>query len=559
MIGKHIRHIKRYREIVTVLVKYGFGYIVRDVGLFHLLSLPKQIVSDFSSNNDSAKPLAGKIRSMLEELGPTFIKLGQMLSLRSDIIPEQIADELRKLQDEVTPIDPNLIKTIIHEQLGAPVEELFAEFDENCLAAASIAQVHRATLTSGEKIVVKIRRPNIDMIVSNDIEILWDLASLVEKRYAWARDLQLTEIVGEFSTAIQSEMDYFHEGRSTDKLHKFFDDNPNVTIPKVFWDYSTNQLLTLEYVQGLKLDDLIQSDSNDLDKKLISERIVRSFLDQALVVGVFHGDPHPGNLFFFPDNRIAYIDFGQVGTLSEEMKANFSSLIIGLMRGDIDMLQRTILEMSTTPEGLDERQFKADLGVLREHYYDLPFKDVHIGQVMHDVFELTKKHHILIPTNYTLLGKALITLEGMINSLDNQISILELAEPYGRKLLLNRLNPERMAKKWFRSLTDALENTVQIPTLLKKTLQHLYSGKTHVEMELPQLDLLLSKLDRVANRIAFSIILLAFSIILGGLIIGETLGSHPFLTHIPILDIAVTVIIFMYLLVLLAIFRSGKF
>lgn len=558
MIGKRIRHIKRYREIVTVLVKYGFGYIVKDVGLFHLLSLPKQIVSDFSGNNDS-KPVGRKIRLMLEELGPTFIKLGQLLSLRSDLIPEQIADELRELQDSVTPIDPQVIKSVVQQELGAPVNEVFAEFDGQCLAAASIAQAHRAVLNTGEEVVIKIRRPDIETVVANDIEILWDLAALVEKRYAWAKKFQISDIVEEFSLAIRSEMDYFREGRNTEKLHNYFKNNENIIIPKVYWDYSTNKLLTLEYIHGAKYADLVDSNPEGFDKKIISERLVRSFLDQALVVGVFHGDPHPGNLFFFAGNKIGYIDFGQVGTLNEEMKHNFASLIIGLMKGDTDLLFRTIFLMSSMPEDLDERQFKADLEILRDKYYDLPFKEIHIGRVIQDIFETTKKHHISIPKNYTLLGKALITLEGLIKRLDNHISILELAEPYGQKLLLNRLNPELVAKKLLRSVYETVENSARIPSLLKKTLTHLYKGKTHVEMELPQLDLLLSKLDRVANRISFSIILLAFSIILAGMIIGETFGSRPLLSNIPLLDIAVMIAVFMFLLVLLAIFRSGRF
>lgn len=559
MISKRIRHIKRYQEIVAVLVKYGFGYIVKDVGLFHLLSLPKQIISDFSTESASSAPLAAKIRAMLEELGPTFIKLGQMLSLRSDIIPEQIADELRKLQDSVTPIDPEQIEKTIEEQLGAPVSEVFASFEKDCFAAASIAQVHRAVLHSGERVIIKVRRPEIEAIINNDIEILWDLASLVEKRYVWARELQLTEIVDEFSNAIRNEIDYFREGRNAEKIRDYFSNNASVIIPKIYWDYSTHQLLTMEQIQGMKFGELINASPDSVNKKLIAERIVRSFLDQALDAGVFHGDPHPGNFFFFPDNKICYIDFGQVGVLSEEMKFHFSSLIIGLMRGDTEMLQRTLFEMSPTPDKLDERQFQMDLTALRDQYYELPFRDVHIGKVVHDVFQLTNKHHIVIPTNYTLLGKALITLEGMINQLDNAISILELAEPYGRKLLIERLDPQRLAKKWSRSLFQALTHSVQLPSLLTKTLKHLNTGKTHVEMELPQLDLLLSKLDRVANRISFSIILLAFSIILCGLIIGETMGAHPFLSQIPVLDIAVTISLIMFFIVLLAIFRSGKF
>ncbi|WP_241654589.1 ABC1 kinase family protein [Sporolactobacillus shoreae] len=558
MIGKHIRHLQRYREIVTVLVKYGFGYIVKDVGLIHLLSLPKQIASDFSGSSGDAKPLGRRIRLVFEELGPTFIKLGQLLSLRTDLIPDQIAYELRKLQDHVTPVDPQIIKSLIKEELGVPAEELFSSFEENCIAAASIAQVHRAVLVTGEQVAVKIRRPNIETVVGNDIEILRDLAVLIERHYSWAKNFQICDLVEEFSQAIQFEMDYFREGRNTEKIYHYFSETIDIVIPKVYWDYSTRQILTLEYIHGLKFSDLTNTRTNDFDHTVIAKRLVRSFLDQALNAGIFHGDPHPGNLFFFPENKIAYIDFGQVGILNEEMKHNFANLIIGLMKGDTELLFRTIFLMSSMPDGMDERLFKTDLELLRDKYYNLPFKEIHIGQVIRDIFEITKKYRISIPKNYSLLGKALITLEGLITQLDSQISILEIAEPYGRKIMLNRLNPDQLSKRFFNSLLDAAENSIQIPGLLKKALVHLYKGKTHVEMELPQLEMLLIKLDRAANRISFSIILLAFSIVLAGIMLSEAFGSHPVFSGIPIFDIAITIVLFMFLIVLFAIFRSGR-
>ncbi|MCL1631804.1 AarF/ABC1/UbiB kinase family protein [Sporolactobacillus sp. CPB3-1] len=559
MIGKRIRHLKRYQEIVSVLVKYGFGYIVKEVGLFHLLSLPKQIVSDFNGTGNDQKTLGKRIRLMLEELGPTFIKLGQLLSLRTDILPEQIAEAMRDLQERVTPVDIQTIDQIVCRELGAPVSEIFAQFDEQCIAAASIAQAHHAVLKTGEEVAVKIQRPNIDAIVENDIEILWDLASLVDKRYEWARTYQILDLVEEFSLAIRSELEYTIEARTTEKLFAFFKTDERVIIPKVYQDYSTAKILTLDFINGYKYNDLIQNCPADIDKKTICERLVHSFLDQALICGIFHGDPHPGNLLFFSGNRIGYIDFGQVGHLSEPMKRDFGDLIIGLMRGNTNLLLRTISSMAVMPDDLNERQFKTDLDMLRENYYRLPFKKVHIGAVIHDIFSVTKKHRIHIPKNYTLLGKALITLEGLITGLDHECNILEFAEPYGHRLLIRRLDPEELSKKILMNGYDIFENSIRLPGLLRKTLMHLNSGKTRVEMKLPQLEFLLAKVDRAANRISFSIMLLSLSIILACIILGETFGSRSLLSNVPVLSIAITIVLFMFMLVLLSIFRSGRF
>ncbi|MCI1882254.1 MAG: AarF/ABC1/UbiB kinase family protein [Sporolactobacillus sp.] len=560
MIRKRIRHMKRYREIVTVLVKYGFGYIVRDVGLFHLLSLPRQIVSDFSNQSGEANTIGRQIRLMCEELGPTFIKLGQMLSLRSDLIPAPIANELTLLQDQVASTSPEAVHHIIQEELGKPADEVFVRFDNASLAAASIAEVHRAVLKNGDDVVVKIRRPHIESIVNTDIEIMTDLALLLEKHYEWAKDFQIVDVVDEFSIAVRKEMDYIREGKNTEKLYQFFSSTNNIIIPKVYWSYSTNCILTLEYIGGMKLSRLLAGNVGDeYDRPTIARRLVRSFLDQALIAGIYHGDPHPGNLFFFPENRIAYIDFGQVGILTEDMRENFASLIIGLMRGNTDLLFRTVFRMSEMPDDLNERSFKADLETLRDKYYNLPFSSIHMGEVVQDIFETTKKNHIIIPKDYTLLGKALITLEGIVTQLDNSISMLELAEPYGRRLMLNRLNPERVIEKLYSGLYDFADSSLRLPPLLKRTLEHLNKGKTRVEMELPELDRLLSKLDRAANRISFSILLLAFSIILGCVILGETFVNHAIFSSVPILDTVIAIVLLMFLVALFSIFRSGRF
>ncbi|MGC4378351.1 AarF/UbiB family protein [Fictibacillus sp. Mic-4] len=556
MLMKRMQHINRYREIVTVLAKHGFGYIMKEVGLFHMLSLPKRMAADLNSNEP--KPLGKRLRLVMEELGPTFIKLGQLLSIRRDIIPEQLAIELENLQDKVTPVNSLIIKQTIKEELGASCEEIFEHFENQSLAAASIGQVHKAILKSGETVVVKVRRPNIETQVDSDIEILRDIARLVEHRYDWAKQYQIRDIIDELAQAIKSEMDYTQEGRNAEKISRQFENDDNILIPAVFWDYSTKKVLTTEYIDGKKYAALNDDGDEHWNKKIIAERIVHSFLNQVLMGGVYHGDPHPGNLLFLPENKIAYIDFGQIGVLSDEMKKNFASLIIGLMKKDTDILIRTISRMAITSEDIKEGKLRQDLDDLREKYYNIPLSKIKIGESITDLFNVTQRHRIMIPKDYTLLGKALITVEGMVKNLDPELSLIHLAEPFGKKLILERFHPVRAATKLWEELTDFANVTFRLPGLLRKTLMKINKGQVRLEMELPQIDKLLLKLDRVGNRIAFSVTLLAFSIIITGLIISQTFSNRVFF-HFPAVGIGIGIAILMFVWLLFSIFRSGRF
>ena len=555
MITKRMRHINRYREITTALAKFGFGYIVKEIGLFHLITSP---IKRIKINLESDQPSSGKrIRLLLEALGPTFVKLGQLLSIRRDLIPVQLTRELSKLQDKVKPIDYTMIEQIIENELGAPVDELFDAFEMKSLAAASIGQVHKAILKSGEIVAVKIRRPHIEQQIETDIEILRDIARLVEQRFAWARHYQLRDIVDELSLAIRSEMDYSQEGRNAEKIAQQFEDDPYIIIPKVYWDLSTKKVLTMSFIEGVKFNDVVTNPDTPYNKKILAERLVHSFLSQVLVAGIYHGDPHPGNLYFLPGNRVAYIDFGQVGFLTKEMKRNFSSLIIGLMRKDTEILLRTVMKMALISEDIHEDKLRSDIDLLRDKYYNIPFSKINIAEAISDLFETTQKHRILIPKDYTLLGKALMTLEGIVKDLDGELSLVHLAEPFGKKLLFDRANPRNVLSKLWDGFNDIAGDTVKLPRLLKKVLAKVDRGDVHLEMELPQIDKLLLRIDRVGNRISFSVTLLACSIIIVGLIIAKTFGNH-FLHYFPIVHIGIGIVILMFLWLIYSIFKSGR-
>ncbi|WP_085520580.1 ABC1 kinase family protein [Tuberibacillus sp. Marseille-P3662] len=556
MLMKRMRHINRYREVATALVKYGFGYIVKEVGLFHLLSLPKKMAADLRTDN--AKSIGVRVRLLMEELGPTFIKLGQLLSLRVDLIPRQLTQELEKLQDEISPVDSEFIKQTIEEELGAPTEELFQTFENTSTAAASIGQVHKATLQTGEDVVVKVRRPRIEAQVENDIEILRDLARLVEQHFSWARHYQLRDIVDEVATAIKNEMDYTQEGRNTEKVGQQFANDRNILIPSVYWEYSTKKVLTTSFIEGKKLRALEDLPADSFNRKVLANRIVHSFLNQVLLSGFYHGDPHTGNMFFLPGNKVAYIDFGQVGILSHSMKHNLASFVIGLMKKDTDILMNAVREMSITPEDIDEKKLRADLDELRDKYYDVPLSEINIQSAVTDIFNTTQKHQIIIPKDYTLLGKSLMTIESIVTELDPELSMIHLAEPYGKKLLLERLHPKNAAAKLWDELTDLTKMLYQLPYQVSDALTKMNRGETKFEMQLPQIDQLLRKLDRVGNRLSFSITLLAFSIIMVGLIVGATFGNS-ILAKIPAIEIGFIISFLMFLWLIYSIFRSGRF
>lgn len=544
MFIKRMQHLNRYREIAIALIKYGFGYIVKDVGLFPPLSLPKRLVKDL--NKEHEKPVGKRLRLLMEELGPTFIKLGQLLSIRRDLVPEPIASELEKLQDEVTPISGTAIQQIIEEEFGAPSEAIFQSFDSVCLAAASVGQVHQAVLKTGETVAVKVRRPHIESRVETDLEILQDLTRIIEQHYDWAKHYQLSDIVDELAEAIRHEMDYTHEARNTERIKRQFEGSEEIVIPKVYWDYSTKRVLTTSYIHGKKFSDLKGLGTEQHNRKKLAKRLVDSFLSQVLISGVYHGDPHPGNLFFLPGERIAYIDFGQIGVLNSEMKRNFASLIIGLMRRDTDMLVHTVCRMALAPDDINEVRLHEDLDILRDKYSDIPLSQINIGDAITDLFNTTQKHRIPIPKDYTLLGKALITLEGIITDLDSELSLIQLAEPFGQKLLLERFNPGVVVSKLWDELTDFTTMVFRLPRQLRQTLQKIDKGQVRFEMGLPKMEHLMSRLDRVGNRIAFSIIFLAASIILVGLIIGQTFGN-PFLTHFPVVKIGSIIVSLMFI------------
>ncbi len=556
MFGRKIKHAQRYQEIINAFLRNGFSYLVFRLGLTDQSSSKKLKESEEDMN---LRTIGIKLRNILQGLGPTFIKLGQIASTRRDLVPEEISNELEQLQDQVTSFSYKKVREIIEEELGDTPENLFRDFDETPIATASIGQVHLAHLLSGEPVAIKIQRPDIQPIVETDLEILDDLAKLMEAKLHWAKNYQIRKMIHEFSTSLLDELDYNIEGRNGERIAKQFKNDSTIHIPKVYWQFCTKKILTMEFIQGIKVSHLEQLDEKGYNRKVIAERLTSSMLHQILIEGFFHGDPHPGNIYVLPGNEISYLDFGMIGRVNDEMKYQFASLVINLQHGNTKGMIKTFSSMDLLSDDTNLTSLKNALDGLKVKYYDIPLSEISLGGAVTDILAIAYNHQIQIPSDLTILGKTLLTLEGIIEKLDPDFSMMKAVEPFGKQLLRDRYNPKNIMKNSWNQIVDNVEILSELPKSLKEITSTIQKGKLRLDINVPELQLFLQRLDKISNRLSFSIILLAFSILMVGLIIASALTGHTtVLWRIPAIEIGSIVATLMFLFMLISIFKSGK-
>ena len=550
----------RYRDIATAFTKNGFGYFVRELGLDRVFSLPRRLLVNRDQNLED-KTVGERIRQFLEDLGPTFIKVGQLASTRPDLIPKDIRMELSKLQDHISPVPFEQVRKIIEDELEGEMEELFYSFEESPLGVASIGQVHEAVLPTGEKVAVKVQRPNVGKQVHIDLEILHEMAERAEKRLDWAKRYQVVDVVEEFKKSITSELDYEHEGLNSYLMAKQFEDAPQVYIPEIYWDYTTKKVLTMEYVEGIKLNDQEGLAQAQCDNKWLAEKLVQAIFYQMFEDGYFHADPHIGNFFALPEeNGIAFMDFGLVGRLSKDMQRNLASIVIAMTSQDTKKMTRAMKRMGVVPADIDEHEWEGDVDQFLIKYYDVPFSEISLGQSITDMFQIAHKHQIEVPSDFTLIGKTMLTLEGVVAQLDPDFSIITAAEPFGRKLIRDKYHPKRFAKEIYDQVDEYADVIEEMPEIVRELTALAKERKIPVELRIPALNYILSKMDRVSNLLSFSIILLAFSLIMTGIIIGSAIaGQGSVLWDIPALEIGFVIAVGMLAWMIYSIFRSGRF
>ncbi len=558
MVTKQMRRLNRYKEIGSVFVRYGFGYVFDEIGLFHVLSLKDKVAAEIKNGN--TKEAGYRIRCMLEELGPAFIKLGQLLSIRSDLLPDEIIKELELLQDQVPQVPVKEIKAKIEQDFGRPAEEVFDYFNEQCVAAASIGQVYEAVLLTGESVMVKVQRPGIKEIVDTDLAILKDLSRAIEQRYEWAQYYNVTEIVDELSESIRRELDYLEEARNTETVQMQFADCEQIKVPEIYDDYTTSHILTMEKIDGVKVNELHNMVASREEKRQIAELLVSSFITQILKEGFFHGDPHPGNILYVPEKKqLVFIDFGQVGRLSAGMRYDSADMMMGIMQDEPEKIVKSIFRMAYVPSDVDEKHFHDEVEWISKQLSRSNGGNINLGLVVKDLFAAAQEHRIILPKEMTMMGKALITIDGIISDIDPELDMISLARPYGEQLMRERYDPAKIGKRLWSQAENLSDTLTNIPSQVEDVLDQASKGDLKFEISLSEINRILNKFDRISNQVSFSLTLLAFSIVVLGLIVGSTFGNNTILTSVPAIEIGFVIAFGMFLLIIYSIMRSGRF
>ena len=552
--NNRLRGLKRYRDIAQALVKFGYIDVVEALHLWKPLRFGRRVLGT-PEVTDASKP--ERARLLCEELGPTFIKFGQLLSTRADLLPPEYRSELAHLQDHAPHEDYTTIRTILEQELRQSLSTLFADIDPTPLAAASMAQVHRATLAQGQDAVVKVQRPRIQRTIAADLDILRDLARLAQRYLPDIRPLQPIGLVEEFARTIGRELDFLHELHNLERCAKQFADDPTVYIPTAYPALSTSRVLTMEYIQGIKITDHEALQQAGLDAKIVAVNGANALLKQIFMHGFFQGDPHPGNLKVLDDHVIAILDYGMFGMIDSETREHLALLLLGVSGRDAAKIVRALVELEVMAPDMDRRRLRREVGVLVDTHLAVPLEHLNLSAMMEEVLRMIRQHGLQVPPDFLLLLRALGTAESIGCELDPEFNIMQHLQPFAERLILERYDPRYLLRKVGHTSSDIEELLTLLPTALAQIVQKLRRGEFHLGLEVQQLDRLLREFDTASNRLTLAIIIAAS-------IIGSSLIMHtkmpPLLMDYPALGMLGFVISgVLGLGLVIAIIRSGGF
>lgn len=527
-IKRTIRNTRRFAEIIKVLCKFGFRQLVQDTGLHRLLGGSSKEEFDVPpGNGHDALPRPVRVRMVLEELGPTFIKIGQILSTRPDLIPLEWANELKKLQDNCQQVPFTDIYQVLALEFPGRLDLIFTSIDETPLAAASIAQVHRAILQDSTPVVIKVLRPGARELIEEDMALVESLAQLLEQYFS---DLGYspTAVAKEFSRELLKELNLIIEGQSTERLRRYFEGDDNISFPKVYWTATTRNVLTMQEIEGRLLATVLPEALTAAERRTIVANGTDAVFKQCLRFGFFHADPHPGNIFLLPGSKLCFIDCGMTGQLDRKTTEQLINLVAGVAKGDIDRLCRVVIELTEVdPAITDSRDFRLELRHLTDHFRNTDLQHLNISGLLSDFFGMLQRYRIQCPSDLMLLTKALTTIEGVAAHFDPTFDVLSHVEPQIQEIVINRQSMGAIRNRIFKTLASSLEILEDLPGDLQRFLDHARHSRFTLNLELKRIEHLSEQLDTSSRLMGIAMIIAALIVGSSILILADRMSRQP--------------------------------
>jgi len=515
-ISRRYNHVQRYNQVISIFLKYGFEDLVSYLDEKKRFNFIKKLIP--SSTYQKALQLTKweKMRLVCEELGPTFVKFGQILSNRPDLLPADLIKEFEKLQDGVPPIQGAIAIEVLEKELGKKTDVLFASFEKEAFASASMAQVHKGILKNGEKIVVKIQRPGITEVIQSDIKVMYYLAEVFTKRIPSLRSFDPIGLVKNFEASIAQELDFIHESINIQRFHNNFikdqTDEGYIHSPKIYAELTTSKVLTMEYIEGIKISDSIKLKENACDGKVIAQRLAHSYFKQIFNYGFFHADPHPGNLLVLPGNIICYLDYGMMGSVIRKDLEALGSLFLSINSKDVRRIIRAIQQLSDNTVIRNYRELENDVNEFVQNYGYGNLHKNEMSTVMLQLKDLIIKHGLKVPTHFFLLIRSMVTIEGVISQLDPQLDLTKMIKPFLIKLVAKHYNPVQFVKRTFNSIYEFGMYMEEFPRDLKNAMRKINTGEIKVDLRHKGIDPLVHTINRVSKQIVSSVIIAALLI-----------------------------------------------
>ncbi|QIX60352.1 AarF/ABC1/UbiB kinase family protein [Hymenobacter sp. BT18] len=533
MFKNTISNLGRIRQVVEVLVRYGFEDVVTSTALRRLVSSKRRLTWQHAERPVFETTRWERIRMIIEELGPTFIKLAQALSNRADLLPQPLIDEFEKLQSNVPPFPVALARQIIEQELGQPLENLFSDFEEVPLGSASIGQVHKAKLLTGEEVVVKVQRPDVQEKVRTDLSLLHELVRLTSGFLRKQGLANPEDIVDAFERSMTREMDYTSEARNLEQFRKLYEQYESFYIPKPFREVSTTKVLVIEFVAGCKITDKAQLQAWGLNSEKVAETGMDIYLTQIFEFGRFHADPHPGNVLVRPDGTIVLIDFGMVGKLTKQQKYAFAGVFIGMARQDARGMALSFRRLALTSDIPDMRAFESDLSDLIEDFSTLDVQDMSMSDLADALQEVIYKYKLQVPGAVFLILRALVILEGIGKVLHPRFNTFEFVRPYGARIIAEQYSPENILSEAEYTGTQLLALLQTFPADIRQIMRKVSRGDLRVKVELSGYLLLLRKADQLVSRTIIALLAVAFLLFSGLSLLGRYPTTMPYYRGLP--------------------------